>query len=169
MKGDTFVELINTRGLSPFPHVDILTLFSSSLQCSHILAQVLQWVWSCSSAWPLHAILKAWPNIVDRVWKNLNISVPAHQSVIFVKPSGYFSPHSLLPFHIRWVATLMFLELCDISSMFSLLKKRTRDPISLALLSVQKSQEVCQQALQADLPSLLLHLFSPILHTFKIS
>lgn len=63
----------------------------------------------------------------------------------------------------------MFLELRDISSMFSLLKKRTRDPISLALLSVQKSQEVCQQALQADLPSLLLHLFSLVLHTFKIS
>lgn len=169
MKGDTFAELINTRGLPAFPLVDLLTLFSSNLPCSHILAQVLQWVRPCFSAWPLHAILKAWPNIVDRVWNNLTISIPPHQLVIFVKPSGYFCSHSLLPFHTRWVATLMFLELCDISSVFSLLKERTRDPISLAFLSVQKSQEVCQQALQADLLSLRLHLFSLILHTFKIS
>lgn len=141
--------------------------FQAVSACSHILTQVPQWVWLCFSAWSLHAILKAWSNIVDRLWNNLTISIPAHQPVIFVKPSGYFCPHSLLPFHIRWVATLMFLELCDFFSVFSLLKKRTCDPISLALLSVQKSQEVCQQSLQADLPSLLLHLFSLILHTFK--
>lgn len=87
--------------------------FQAVSACSHILTQVPQWVWPCFSAWSLHAILKAWSNIVDRLWNNLTISIPAHQPVIFVEPYGYFCPHSLLPFHIRWVATLMFLELCD--------------------------------------------------------